>query len=445
MMNISDDLRKWVPEEAESFIQQHAARFQSMSFDELESKAFSLIEAHEKLMDQQSIVLYAGTNVINPKAAKMLSSSIGNRASLGGIPEQSIIKAWSTLISWKLCSCHSCVNCFRPNMWRYRVPSGSIANLYAYMATTKPGDKIMSFSDAAAGHVTHHAEGAAGLYGLEIHEVPFDFAQMDVDPEALMIAAKKVQPKLIIIAGSMCLFPYSLQEVRKVADEVGAWILYDAAHMGGLIAGGEFQRPLKEGADLMTGSTYKSFGGPPSGMVFTNSAELAACLDKIALPGLTANFDLSRAAAMVIAVLDLLTHGREYAKMCIANAKALAESLHTGGCEVFHVSGKGFTNSQHVALPAATYGGGDTASKLLEKSNLFTSGIGLPLPPVPGDFNAMRLGTQEITRWGMRPENMETIADFFCRLLLKQEKPEKLKSEVIEFRKAFQKLHYIRN
>ncbi|HHZ87223.1 MAG TPA: serine hydroxymethyltransferase, partial [Candidatus Lambdaproteobacteria bacterium] len=83
MMNISDDLRKWVPEEAESFIQQHAARYQSMSFDELESKAFSLIEAHEKLMDQQSIVLYAGTNVINPKAAKMLSSSIGNRASLG--------------------------------------------------------------------------------------------------------------------------------------------------------------------------------------------------------------------------------------------------------------------------------------------------------------------------------------------------------------------------
>ena len=78
--------------------------------------------------------------------------------------------------------------------------------------------------------------------------------------------------------------------------------------------------------------------------------------------------------------------------MCIANAKALAETLHTGGCDVFHVSGKGFTNSQHLALPAATYGGGDTVSKLLEKSNLFTSGIGLPLPPVPGDFNAMRLG-----------------------------------------------------
>ena len=112
----------------------------------------------------------------------------------------------------------------------------------------------------------------------------------------------------------------------------------------------------------MTGSTYKRFGGPPSRMVFTSSAELAASLDIIAFPGLTANFDLSRAAAIVIPVLDLLTQGREYTKMCIFNTKALAETLHTRECEVFHVSGKGFTNSLHVALPAATYGGGDTAS-----------------------------------------------------------------------------------
>jgi glycine hydroxymethyltransferase len=84
-----------------------------------------------------------------------------------------------------------------------------------------------------------------------------------------------VRPKLIIIAGSMCLFPYSLREVRKVADEVEAFILYDAAHMGGLITGGEFQQPLKEGADLTTGSTYKSFGGAPSGMILSNSVELA--------------------------------------------------------------------------------------------------------------------------------------------------------------------------
>ena len=190
---------------------------------------------------------------------------------------------------------------------------------------------------------------------------------MDVDLEALMIEAKKVRPKLIIIAGSICLFPYSLREVRKVADEVGAFILYDAAHMGGLIAGGEFQQPLKEGADLMTGSTYKNFGGAPSRMILSKSAELAKRLDKIAFPGLTANFDLSWIATMVISVLDLLTHGQEYTRMCVAKAEALKEALHKGGCDVFQISRKGFTNSQYVAFPAPAYGGGDTSSKQLEK------------------------------------------------------------------------------
>ena len=97
-----------------------------------------------------------------------------------------------------------------------------------------------------------------------------------------------------------------------------------------------------------------------------------------------------------------------------------------------------------MAVPAAVFGRGDIASKQLEKANLLTTGIGLPLPAVAVDFNAMRLGTQEITRWGMRPEIMETIADFFCRVLVQTENSEKLKSAVIEFRKEFQKLHYIR-
>ncbi|MEZ7974454.1 MAG: hypothetical protein QMC48_05470 [SAR324 cluster bacterium] len=182
-------------------------------------------------MDQQSVMLYAGTNVINPKGTKMLSSSIGSRASLGypgakynkGMEHADQLGIMLMLLMWIL---------FDAKYVDYRVHSGSIANLYAYMATTKPCDKIMAFSDSAAGHLTHHAEGAAGLYGLEIHEVPFAYAQMDVDLEALMIEAKKVRPKLIIIPGSMSLFPYSLIEVRKVADEVETFILYDAAHMG---------------------------------------------------------------------------------------------------------------------------------------------------------------------------------------------------------------------
>ena len=442
-MNNTSNIRPWIPKEIEQFIQKHAKQYQQLSFNELESKAFGLIEAHEKLMDHQSIVLYAGSNVINPNVAKMLSSSIGIRPSLG-YPGAKYNKGMEHANQLEIMLMSLLSKLFRAKYVEYRVPSGSIANLYAFMATTKPGDKIMAFSDQAAGHVTHHAEGAAGLYGLEIHDVPFDYSQMDVDKDALLEKAKKVLPKLIIVAGSMCLFPYSLSEVRKVADEVGAWVLYDAAHMGGLIAGGEFQQPLQEGADLMTGSTYKSFGGPPSGMVLTNSAVLGERIDKIAFPGLTANFDLSRTSAMIIAVLDLLAYGKEYSKMCVSNAKALAESLNNLGCEVFQINGKGFTNSQHVAVPAASYGGGDKASEILEKVNIITGGIELPLPPVKGDFNAMRLGTQEITRRGMRPDDMMKLAHFFYRSLIEHENPLNLKEEVIQFRKSFQNLHFIR-
>jgi glycine hydroxymethyltransferase len=325
-----------------------------------------------------------------------------------------------------------------------RVPSGAIANLYAYMATTRPGDRIMSFAGEAGGHATHHAVGAAGLYGLEIHPVPFDADRMDIDPDRFAKAALELTPKLIVVAGSLCLFPYSLSVVRQVADQIGAYVLYDAAHMGGLIAGGRFQQPLHEGADLMTGSTYKSFGGPPSGFVATNSAAVAERLDRIAFPGLTANFDLSRTAAMVISVLDLLEHGPAYASMCIANAQALGGALHDQGCDVHQVPGRGYTESHHLAIRASKYGGGGAAANRLAAANLLTAGIGLPIPSVPGDYNGIRIGTQEITRWGLEPEHMSRVAELIARVLVNGEAPAAVEPAVTEFRARFQTLHYVR-
>ena len=146
----------------EHFIQQHVSQYQEMSFGELESKAFALVNAHELLMDPQSVVLYAGTNVINPKAAKMLSSSIGSRASLG-YPGAKYNKGMEHADQLEIMLMSLLRKLFDAKYVEYRVPSGSIANLYAYMATTKPGDKIMGFSDSAAGHITYLVEGAAGL------------------------------------------------------------------------------------------------------------------------------------------------------------------------------------------------------------------------------------------------------------------------------------------
>jgi len=435
--------RSWVPAALEQAIALDAARYQAMSSSELDGELHKLLVEHDRFMDTECINLYAGTNVMNPRAAQLLSSSVGSRPSLG-YPGDKYEMGMHYAEQIEIMVVELLKEIFDAKYAEYRVGSGSLANLYAFMATTKPGDHIMAFSDTAAGHVTHHTPGAAGLYGLQIHDVPFDAQHMTIDLGALRKQAQTIKPKLITVAGSMCLFPYPVERVRTIADEVGAYVMYDSAHMSGLIAGGEFQQPLAEGAHIMTSSTYKSFGGPPSGMVLTNEPELAQRLDAIAYPGLTANFDLGRTSALVLACLDMREYGAVYARMCISNAQRLAEELAAREVPVFQVEGRGYTVSQHVALPAHNYGGGTAGSRLLEKANILACGIGLPLPPVDGDFNAIRLGTQEITRWGMQPNDMPAIADLMSRILVRGEDPRSVKPDVLAFREGFQSLHYIR-
>ncbi len=437
-------LREWVPTETEAQIQEDARHYQRMSADALEAELINVLGKHATYMDHECINLYAGTNIMNPRAVRLLASSVGSRPSLG-YPGEKYEMGMQYAEQIEIMAAEVLKDIFNCDYVEFRVGSGSLANLYAYMATTNPGDSIMAFSEAAAGHVTHHTAGAAGLYKLNIHEVPYDAANMTVDLEALRKQVEANQPKLIIVGGSMCLFPYPIAEVRSIADEVGAYVMFDAAHMSGLIAGGAFQQPLAEGAHLMTSSTYKSFGGPPSGIILTNDAELAQRLDKIAYPGLTANFDLSKTAALVVAALDIREYGAAYAQMCIANAQRLARELAARGVSVHKVEGKGYTQSQHVALPAHNYGGGMSGSLLLEQANLLVSGIGLPLPPVDDDaFNAIRLGTQEITRWGMQPDDMPAVATLISRVLIGGDDPTMVKDDVIKLRAGFQQLHYVR-
>ncbi len=434
----------WLPDDVAAFITRSEAHFGGMSLDVLDAELHRLVHAHERLVDRDCINLYAGTNIPNPRASALLGSTLGSRPNLGA-PGAKYNKGMMHAEQIEIMLASLLKKLFGARYVEHRVGSGSLANLYAYMATCRPGDTIMAFSDAAAGHPTHREIGAAGLYGLKVEDMPFDAARMDIDANRLRDAARRLRPRLIIVAGSMCLFPYNLRAVREVADEIGAYVLYDAAHMGGLIAGGAFQQPLAEGADLMTGSTYKSFGGPASGMVLTNSPELAERLDRIAFPGLTANFDLGRTAAMVVAVMDLMAFGPSYAKACIANAQSLASAMDKEGIAVFKPSGRdAFTQSQHVALNAIPYGGGNSASTLIEPANILFTSIGLPLPEVPGDANGIRIGTQEITRWGFQPEDMKEIARLTARVLVRKDSAEKVRAEVTAFRHRFQDLHFVR-
>jgi glycine hydroxymethyltransferase len=443
-MDTTTTLEKpWLPAECRERVAEAEARLLGNDLPAIEARLVGLVDAHERHMDHETIGLNAGTNVMNPRAAALLARSLGNRPSLGypgdkyemGMEFAEQIEIVAEALVRRL---------FGAPYAEIRVGSGALANLYAFMAICRPGEAIMAFPPEMGGHVTHHLAGAAGLYGVETHPVPFDGARMNVDLERLREDARRLRPKLITVAGSLCLFPYPVREMRASADEVGAYLLYDAAHMGGIIAGGRFQAPLAEGAHLMTMSTYKAYGGPAAGLVLTTEKELARRIDQIAYPGLTANFDLGKTAALAVATLDLLEHGAAYAATSIANAQALGAALAAEGLPVHSVDGSGHTESHHLAIAAAPFGGGQRAAKRLAAANLLMCGIGLPLPPVAGDLNGIRIGTQEVTRWGMAPADMPAVARFIARVALHREEPAQMRGEVINFRRAFQKLCFVR-
>ncbi|MGE0844898.1 MAG: hypothetical protein AB7L41_01425, partial [Flavobacteriaceae bacterium] len=218
---------------------------------------------------------------------------------------------------------------------------------------------------------------------------------------------------------------------------------FDAAHLCGVIAGGAWQQPLEEGAHAMTMSTYKSLGGPPAGLIVTNEPDLARRLEEIAFPGLTANFDSGKTASLAVALLDWRVHGKDYARTMVETAQALAEALAGEGLPV-HRAGGAYTTSHQVAVQAAPFGGGQTASKRLRKANILACGIGLPIAEVAGDMNGLRLGTPEIVRFGMTAADMPELARLIARALTSNEPPAELAAATTAFRRRFDRLHFIR-
>src|SRR6185295_4283301 len=257
-MNIKTSAEKpWLPADCAAIVAKVQESLAAANdLDTIEAKLLALVDEHERLLDRESIGLNAGTNIMNPRAAALLSRSLGNRPSLG-YPGDKYEMGMEYAGEIEVIAENLVKRLFEARYAEIRVGSGALANLYCFMATCKPGDRIMVFPPEMGGHATHHEAGAAGLYGLEIHPVPYDGPRMTVDLNRLRDAAKRLRPKLITVAGSLCLYPYPVKEIRTIAEEIGAFVLYDAAHMGGMIAGKRFQQPLAEGAHLMTMSTYK--------------------------------------------------------------------------------------------------------------------------------------------------------------------------------------------
>ena len=429
--------RNWVPEEAEALVQRIARETSASSSASLLARIEGLAVRNREIHERECFNLNPATNVMNPRAEVLLSSGIGSRPSLG-YPGDKYEMGLEAIEEIEVIAAELCAEVFGAKFAEIRVPSGAIANLYGFMATCKVGDTIIVPPASIGGHVTHHLAGCAGLYGLRIIEAPVDGDGYTVDLDQLRDLARQESPKLITIGGSLNLFEHPVSEVRAIADEVAAKVMFDAAHQCGLIAGRAWRNPLAEGAHFMTMSTYKSLGGPAGGLIVTNDVEIAKSLDSIAFPGMTANFDAAKSAALAVTMLDWRDYGAKYAAEMISLSHALAESLNSKGVDVF-VGRDGFTASHQFALVAAPFGGGQAASKTLRRAGFLACGIGLPIPEVEGDMNGLRIGTPELVRWGMTAEHSDRLAS----LIVSGLSGEDIAASVANWRQEFDVVHFV--
>ena len=321
--------------------------------------------------------------------------------------------------------------------------SGTTANASAFRTFTKPGDRAVVVPVQAGAHVSHTRYGTLGALGIEQIEMPFDLEEWNIDIDRARKVIEMVRPKIVVLGGSLYIFPHPTKEIAEAAHSVGAKLIYDAAHVLGLIMGKVWSNPLKDGADVLTSSTHKTFPGPQGGLIAASTKDDIKAIGKVVFPMFVSNHHLHRLAATAVTGVEMKLYGQEYARQIIRNAKALAEALAEYGFKVV-AENKGYTMSHQVVVDVKELGGGAKAAKLLEDANIILNKNMLPWDR-PEDIknpSGLRIGVQEVTRWGMREDDMKVIAEFMKKVIIDGRDPKDIGKEVVEFRKNYLEIHY---
>ena len=420
-------------------------------------RIFESLRKHHEWF-RKVIPLIASENVPSPAVKEALITDFGNRYAEGW-PGERVYAGCIYIDEVELLCIDLAKKLFRAEFVDVRPISGVCANLITYTAFTRPGDVIMARSIPAGGHISMGplrgktgaliAGTAGAVHGLEVEYLPFNAEELAVDPDKTREKLKRLAsegraPKLVMFGASVFPFPAPVKELADDIHDVGAVIAYDAAHVAGLIAGGQFQDPLREGVDVMTCSTHKTLPGPQGGMVISWE-KYAEDIKRATFPSNVSNHHLHHVAGKAVVLAEMLEFGREYASQVVRNAKALGQALYERGLKVL-AEHKGFTQSHVLLVDITEYGDGATIEKKLERANIILNRNLLPWDIRMGrHFEApggIRLGAQEVTRLGMRESEMDEIAEFIKRVVVDGEDPEKVGEDVAEFRRDYQKVHY---
>src|ERR671927_630220 len=422
-----------------------------MSARKAYEEVLRLMREHHEWFNR-SIPLIASENIPSPAVREAIMSDFGNRYAEGWPGER--VYAGCIFIDQVELICNDLARrVFRAEFADCRATSGVVANLAIYSAFSNPGDWMMAASIPSGGHISHGKKehsGTAGLvHGLNIEHYPFSKEEMTIDVDGTKRKIEEMihdgkAPKIGMFGGSLFLFPHPVKELSNFMHDHGMYVNYDGAHVAGLIAGGEFQDPLKEGADSMTMSSHKTLWGPQGGII-VSMEQHSELIKKAIFPGNTSSHHLHHVAGKAIALAESLEFGKDYAKQVIRNAKAIAEALVEFGFRV-QAEKRGYTESHQIAVDVSKFGDGGSVEKNLEKANII-----LNRQLLPGDIKAgrhymhpsgVRIGVPETTRLGMKQGEMKEIANFIKRVVVNMQDPNIVAKDVADFRKQFQKVQY---
>ena len=427
-------------------------------FSDLFTKLIDVSRNHEKYRDSECINLIASEGLKSPAVRQMLSlsSDLEGRYAEGENNLEGHVKKryyqgqkYMTLIENYATDLMK--NLFKCDWGDLRLVSGTHANLATFkgLSLASKNRKMVVTPLSCGAHISHDYAGLAGsVLGLENINHVYSIDEFNIDPDKSADVIKAAKPGIVTFGGSLFLFPHPIKELKAVCDEVDAYVAYDASHVLGLIAGGVFQDPFNEGADLITSSTHKTFPGPQGGVILGNARDkrMEKAIKSIQFaifPLSTSNTHLGRLPAVGIATLEMRHFGVELARQTVKNAQTAGQYLCENGLKVLCAS-KGFTQSHQIAVDVRNFGGGKKIAQNLEDANIILNKNLLPYDNQDDRNNpsGLRIGFQGVTRRGFREGDIKHLCDLMLSVIKGKRTPAEAKEDVIALKNEFNQVKY---
>jgi glycine hydroxymethyltransferase len=405
-------------------------------------KIIELLEEHNAWR-KNCINLIASENVMSPFCEKYYVSDLMHRYA-EGLPFNRYYQGLKYVDQIEDIAQKAFMDHFKADFVDVRPISGTLANFAVFSALADRDDVVMNLGIQGGSHVSHEQAGAVGVLGLKSYALPFDAVNLKLDLPKVEEKILELKPKFIVMGGSVITFPQPIREIKKICEKTGTILIYDAAHVFGLIAAGKFQNPFEEGADIVTASTHKTLPGPQGGIILGKNLDekLQKKIQSKVFPGVLSNHHLHRIPPLYLALREMQEFGEEYTSQIIKNSKALAAALDKAGFDVLYKD-RGFTESHQVVVNVEKQGGGDPIAKKLEEANIILNKNIIPNDTDnPTKPKGLRIGVQEMTRYGMKEEEMEKIARLIAEVVIEGKSTESAKKEVEELRGQFQKVRF---